>query len=862
MIFSFYSFKGGVGRTLSLVHVGIKLAATRASSGYRVLLIDMDLEAPGMDAYFPDERYKSVRGFAGLLKDYRLNGRRQEWLNENIENESFIAKVPGTENLFLMPSGIKAISGHLPSGIDSVGDDYSEEGTYLDVISGIREEIPGVQGPSRPTEGFFHDLARVLKDHFTYVLIDSRAGLADQSYASTLLLADALVLCFRLNQANIEGIEMVLGNFLIRERTCLGEPHARIIPVATPVPARSGKDIEEWIRFASKALLGRDAQTQEERDGNPTDSCVSTSFVPPIQRMFFEPAFEVGESLVFNVDGTLKEGYVAQTPAVTSFCQLADRISALNADSDAVAARAIEIRLYNEKKDYDGALEYLFKRLRLEPYEAKHWSDLDAGYSDKQEIRTKARRRLNDLIEEWRRDVREDERPQSKDLVRRLGYALWARAFCFGKDDVDAGLSAAEECLSLPFADDSLRRQAHHVCAQVIEEIVNRRHTSELLDGARHGKTLSLELANEHYSKSIELGLRNSEKNAETYLLRARNFRQLNRDVQALADYETCIREMVSKEMVDLEDIHVTLLCEEADVLTDLGWYEWGFRNYLAAMRRKPVKTVVFKKLDKVSKDLGLYAHAERISGLWEEAEPRDPTVHRMRAIRFLLKGDYERALAESRIGHLYSAKPHMRVLDAFIMVVSNRPREALEIIEPWLQDGGNYAKALYAVAGSFAGEEGVSQYIGDYSKDDWPMQVIGALAIPDRNVALRVLSCVKRDEEPLIDAAQYDLLNMVCSGLGGNDTDRQMDMILKLWSARPVLPIVLGNLPEMRILRMVAKRLELSGVMAGHCAESIHALWRMIDKAEPPRLEELPARELCMPLPSEVLESRLPSLS
>ena len=46
-ITTFYSFKGGVGRTQALVNVGVELA----KRGRRVLLVDFDLEAPGIDTY-------------------------------------------------------------------------------------------------------------------------------------------------------------------------------------------------------------------------------------------------------------------------------------------------------------------------------------------------------------------------------------------------------------------------------------------------------------------------------------------------------------------------------------------------------------------------------------------------------------------------------------------------------------------------------------------------------------------------------------------------------------------------------------------------------------------------------------------
>ena len=44
---TFYSFKGGVGRTMALVNVAIELV----KQGRRVLVVDFDLEAPGLDTF-------------------------------------------------------------------------------------------------------------------------------------------------------------------------------------------------------------------------------------------------------------------------------------------------------------------------------------------------------------------------------------------------------------------------------------------------------------------------------------------------------------------------------------------------------------------------------------------------------------------------------------------------------------------------------------------------------------------------------------------------------------------------------------------------------------------------------------------
>ncbi len=65
MIVTFYSFKGGVGRSMALANIGRWLQLR----GLDVVLVDWDLEAPGLESYFladPSQR-ASARGRLGLL---------------------------------------------------------------------------------------------------------------------------------------------------------------------------------------------------------------------------------------------------------------------------------------------------------------------------------------------------------------------------------------------------------------------------------------------------------------------------------------------------------------------------------------------------------------------------------------------------------------------------------------------------------------------------------------------------------------------------------------------------------------------------------------------------------------------------
>ena len=69
-IVTFYSYKGGTGRTMALANVGWILAA----SGHRVLLVDWDLEAPGLHRYLHplliDPELRASNGLINMMQAY------------------------------------------------------------------------------------------------------------------------------------------------------------------------------------------------------------------------------------------------------------------------------------------------------------------------------------------------------------------------------------------------------------------------------------------------------------------------------------------------------------------------------------------------------------------------------------------------------------------------------------------------------------------------------------------------------------------------------------------------------------------------------------------------------------------------
>src|SRR5204863_7393525 len=72
-IITFYSYKGGTGRTMALANVAWILA----SAGKKVLAADWDLEAPGLDRFFapflPVSPVANLSGVIDLVRAYEAH---------------------------------------------------------------------------------------------------------------------------------------------------------------------------------------------------------------------------------------------------------------------------------------------------------------------------------------------------------------------------------------------------------------------------------------------------------------------------------------------------------------------------------------------------------------------------------------------------------------------------------------------------------------------------------------------------------------------------------------------------------------------------------------------------------------------
>ena len=182
---TFYSFKGGVGRTMALVNVAVALARR----GRRVLVVDFDLEAPGLDTYDIFRSPKPVPGVIDFVAEYLLSGKAPK-LDRFVSESAGVGDCGGA--LWSMPSGTQHAA-------------YAANFNQID-WSALYEHHDGYL--------LFEDLKeqwkQVLKPD--YVLIDSRTGHTDTGGICTRHLPDAVAILFFPNDQNLRGLTTVVND--------------------------------------------------------------------------------------------------------------------------------------------------------------------------------------------------------------------------------------------------------------------------------------------------------------------------------------------------------------------------------------------------------------------------------------------------------------------------------------------------------------------------------------------------------------------------------------------------------------------------------------------------------------------------
>jgi cellulose biosynthesis protein BcsQ len=231
---TFYSYKGGSGRSLALANAAVYLAKL----GFRVVALDFDLEAPGLHYKFSRHEDSSPlaveRGIVDYVNDFRLNGE----VSLPLKKFAVCVPIPGVERsmVHLIPAG-RAPSPDYWSMLSAINwhDLFYEKGAQ------------GVQ--------IFKELQTRILDEFQpdFLLVDSRTGITEIGGVATTILADK-VLCLVLpTLENLDGARTVLQSLKRFRREGSGTD-LEIMVAVSRLPKMKGSEDEREREVTTRIL--------------------------------------------------------------------------------------------------------------------------------------------------------------------------------------------------------------------------------------------------------------------------------------------------------------------------------------------------------------------------------------------------------------------------------------------------------------------------------------------------------------------------------------------------------------------------------------------------------------------------------
>jgi cellulose biosynthesis protein BcsQ len=300
-IITFYSYKGGTGRSMALANVACLLAAQSSSADRGVLMVDWDLEAPGLHRYFQGKLRsrksgKSVPSEEKLLEEYPglidlFLDLERETPPGGYQNEDEAAEQAAglVERYWLRGNREKS---DLPLAVGDLPKLHLLKAGRFDDEYSRRVNTFGWEGLHRRSPWLIGALAARWAEDYDYVLVDSRTGITDTSGICTVLLPEKLVVVFTPNRQSLTGVEN-----LVRKAVQYRKASDDLRPlIVFPLPSRIEASLGDLRRLWRSGDRGRGI----------------VGFQPLFERLFREAYSLTPEQC--DLSGYFEEVQIQQTP--------------------------------------------------------------------------------------------------------------------------------------------------------------------------------------------------------------------------------------------------------------------------------------------------------------------------------------------------------------------------------------------------------------------------------------------------------------------------------------------------------------------------------------------------------------------
>jgi eukaryotic-like serine/threonine-protein kinase len=374
-VITFYSYKGGTGRSMALANCACLLArgAVPDASGkgrpQRVLAIDWDLEAPGLHRYFA--------GVASITDD----GPGLLDLFEHLDQETASWEVTDREASRTRAQQLLADSrlGEYLTPTKIPGLSLLKAGRFDDRYAGRVNTFPWAD-LYRRVPGLFSALVERLTEEYDYVLVDSRTGLSDISGICTTLLPDKLVVVFTPNLQSLTGIDSLVRKAAEYRRGSDNWRPLSVFPLPSRVEAARPSLLETWrfggaVEFPEGHRL-EGYQPQFERLLRDVfdlgADCSLSEYFDEVQLQHI-PDYAYGEPLPVETERetrlSLRRSYESFTERLITLAGPWERVDAVRAQQalDVTVAQAVEMLAAERYKRAEALLEHALESHRSNP---------------------------------------------------------------------------------------------------------------------------------------------------------------------------------------------------------------------------------------------------------------------------------------------------------------------------------------------------------------------------------------------------------------------------------------------------------------------------------------------------------------
>ncbi len=356
---TFYSYKGGVGRSLALANIASRLSEFNK----KVCLIDFDLEAPGLQYKFTSVQPEKVdKGIVDYIFSYCNEGN----LPPSILDYTIRLRSASQNNpIHLIPAG------------KSESKDYWKKVSLINWHQLLFENENGL--------AFFLDLKEKIKKEINpdFLLIDSRTGISEMSGITIKLMADEVVIIAANNKENLHGAKKIISSIVNPEDSILGQtPKITFVLSRIPFTDKPGDKAKEQLLITNiKESFGElynddivvvhsDRELEENerlKINSETEdgvSLISRDYLKLFGKII-EKYLKPDEIEKFNIIKKAERLYrqaIAKENVIDQFELINESIQLAPTNLDYLLFRA---DAYDSLKNYDKSLEDYFKVLEL-----------------------------------------------------------------------------------------------------------------------------------------------------------------------------------------------------------------------------------------------------------------------------------------------------------------------------------------------------------------------------------------------------------------------------------------------------------------------------------------------------------------